>query len=582
MGGELNPLFSKGILKIMQKVQATHKSPFTLLIAIALSGVLYSRVSLAQVPPSAEPGIVTRSLEQQDRSRARLEETMIIPKEDQALAQGSDKKIFTLNSVILENSNIYKTEDFADIYAPYVGQMVSFADLNTIAQAMTRKYREDGYVFSRVVLPPQKIADGILHVQAVEGRIANIEVTGQFKDKNDLIKSFADKIRSANAANTKEIERYLLLIDDLPGITARAFMKPSATQGAGDLIIAVDEDFFEGSASIENRGSRFIGPWRGELVGAFNSIFGIHDRTTLRALFASPLDELKFGEITHEEQIGSEGLRLKGRYAVTSTEPGGSLSNLGIQGDSNLFDLEGLYPLLRGRQMNLNLLGGFTHNNTSTDLAGAEIANDHIRSARLGGRFDFTDSLKGVSQLELLATKGLDIFDATDDGIGRSRANGEHDFLRLNGTVTRIQELPITDLSLFLSATGQYSNDPLLASEEFTVGGGMFGRTYDAGELAGDRGYAGVAELRYGGPVEADLLKAYQVYTFIDYGRVTNLSPVVGEVVHDSLTSAGIGTRFNLAYDVSGYIELDKPLNKDVNAEGDDDSRLFFNLLKRF
>ena len=123
---------------------------------------------------------------------------------------------------------------------------------------------------------------------------------------------------------------------------------------------------------------------------------------------------------------------------------------------------------------------------------------------------------------------------------------------------------------------------PVAGEGEDDSGGGTYSRAYDAGELAGDRGYAGVAELRYGGPVENDILKAYQVYTFVDYGRVTNLSPVVGEAAHDSLTSAGIGARFNLTHDVSGYVELDKPLNKTVNAEGDDDSRLFFNLLKRF
>lgn len=419
-------------------------------------------------------------------------------------------------------------------------------------------------------------------MQAVEGRVANVELTGTYKDKNGLIKDFADKIRTKGPANTKDIERYLLLIDDLPGITAKAFMKPSATKGAGDLIIAVEQDFFEGSASVENRGSRFIGPWRAELVGAANSLFGIHDRTTLRLLGAQPLDELKYGELIHEEQIGSEGFRLKGRYAITSTEPGGSLSALGIQGDSNLFELEGLYPLLRGRQTNLNLLATFTHNNTTTDLAGVQIAEDKIRSVRLGGRFDFTDGFMGVNQIELTGTKGLDIFGATDDGVGRSRANGEHEFMRWNATVTRIQDLPVNKLSLLLTGTAQYSSDPLLASEEFTVGGGTFGRAYDAGEIAGDRGYSGAVELRYGGATGHDIVQSYQVYTYLDYGHVTNEAPVFGEVAEDSLTSTGIGARFNLAHDLSGYVELDKPLNKEVNAEGDDDSRLFFNLLKRF
>jgi hemolysin activation/secretion protein len=552
----------------------------------AVASILFltfaAHTAAAQVPPSAQPGIVTRNLEQPDRSRSRLEDTIVVPDMDEARAKGSTKKIFALKEIVLDNSSAYKTEDFKSVYGPYIGQDVSFADLNAIAQGMTRKYREDGFIFSRIVLPPQNIKNGVLHVQAVEGRITNVEVTGNFKDKMGLVAAFADKIRTAGPANTKEIERYLLLIDDLPGITARSFMKPSATPGGGDLIISVEQDLFEGSASFDNRGSRFIGPWRGELVGAFNSVFGIHDRTTLRALVATQTDELRFGEIMHEEQIGSEGMRLKGRYAVTKTEPGGSLSALGIEGDSDLFDIEALYPLLRGRQVNVNLLAGFTANNTETDLSGIQIAKDRVRSARAAARVDFADPLRGVNQLELMATKGLDVLNATPDGIGRSRANGEHEFLRYNATVTRIQDLWWNNVSLLLSGTWQHSSDPLLASEEFTVGGPGFGRAYDGGEIAGDRGYAGLAELRYGGAVDSQFVKSYQLYSFVDYGKVKNLSPVVGEVARDSLTSAGLGARFNLVHDLSGYIEWDVPLNKRVNAEGDDDSRFFFSALKRF
>jgi len=553
------------------------------LVGICVSALLVSGLqqATAQVPPSAESGIITRSLERPDRPRSRLEDTIVVPDMDQAKAEGSTNKVFTLKGIVLDKSSVYQSEDFSKIYGPFVGQPVSFADLNAIAHGMTRKYREDGYIFSRVILPPQKIQDGVLHLEAVEGRIVNVSVTGNYKDHFGLIQKFADKIRSSNAANTKEIERYLLLIDDLPGITARSFMKPSATPGGGDLIISVEQDFFEGSVSIDNRGSRFVGRGRGELVGAFNSLFGIHDRTTLRALAAADTDELFFGEITHEEQIGSEGMRLKGRYAHTDTEPGGSLSPLFIEGDTDLFDLEALYPLFRGRQMNLNLLAGFNANNTDTDLAGVQIAKDRIRSARLGARVDFTDPLRGVNQIEAIVSQGLDVFNATSDGIGRSRANGEHEFFKINGTVTRIQDTWWQDLSVLLSGTGQYSDDPQLASEEFTVGGG-FGRAYDAGEIAGDKGYAGLAEIRYGRPVDSKFLQSYQAYTFIDYGHISNLNPVVGEFSEDSLSSAGVGVRFNVIHDVSGYVEWNSPITaKMINAEGDDDSRFFFSILKR-
>src|SRR5690606_20183340 len=126
------------------------------LFGAAVSCLAVQNTAFAQAPTSVQPGILTKSLERPDRDRARLEDTMIIPKEDTAPAQGSTQKVFTLNSVELEGSAAYDVSEFSAIFAPYIGQEVSFADLNAIAQGMTRKYREDGYIFSRVILPPQK------------------------------------------------------------------------------------------------------------------------------------------------------------------------------------------------------------------------------------------------------------------------------------------------------------------------------------------------------------------------------------------------------------------------------------------
>ena len=554
------------------------------LCSVLLAGTIFATpvAASAQVPTSADPGIVSRSLEREDRNRGTLDGNIVLPQMEDQVIEGSTEKVFKLTDVTVEDSTVYDQADFNKIIGEFKGQDVSFSDLSRITNNMTRKYREDGYIFSRVILPPQKIQNGVVRVQAVEGRVENVEVTGEYKDRGGLIRSMANKIHSDGPTNTRDIERYLLLIDDLPGITARSFVKPSQTQGAGDLVIVVEQDPFEGSVTLDNRGTRFVGPWRGEFVGAFNSLFGIHDRTTLRGIVASQSEELQYGELIHEEQLFTEGLRVKGRYAITSTKPGGSISSLGIEGDSELFDVEALYPVIRSRDLNLGINGGFTANNTTTELSGIEVGRDRIRSGRLNSTLDFTDRLRGINQFDLGLTQGLRVLDATSDGIGRSRANGEHDFLRFNATATRVQDLWWPGVSALVSATGQYTSDPLLASEEFTVGGAGFGRGYDSGEIAGDKGYAGLLELRYSNAVASQLLQSYQVYTFVDYGKVKNIDPVVGEAEEDSLTSAGVGVRYNLNYDLSGYLEVDKPLNKQVNAEGDDDTRVFMTLTKRF
>jgi len=73
-----------------------------------------------------------------------------------------------------------------------------------------------------------------------------------------------------------------------------------------------------------------------------------------------------------------------------------------------------------------------------------------------------------------------------------------------------------------------------------------------------------------------------QAYTFIDYGSVWNrVATSVGKT-QENISSAGLGLRFNLKKWVSGYIEFDKPINKDVAAEGNRDVRFFFSVSAAF
>jgi hemolysin activation/secretion protein len=550
---------------------------------VSLALVLGANPTLAapaQTPSAAEPGTILRGLEQQQPTVPNLESIITVPKEEKG--QGlSKEKVFVLKGVVLDNSTVYAHRDLSSLYKDLLGQKVSFSDLNDIAQRLTRRYREDGYIFSRAILPPQKITDGVVHLRCIEGRIANVKIVGKFKDDNGLIHAMADRIRTSGAANTRDIERYLLLINDLPGITARSYVKPSATNEAGDLVIDIEEKSAEGSLSFDDRGSRWLGIFRGTGVAAFNDTFGLHDRTTFRVISATDPNTFKFADITHEEQIGSDGLKVKLRGAVTYTDPAGSLAPQAIEGDSQLFDAEGTYPVIRSRTHNFNLIGGFDALNSTSDVLGIQTAMDRVRTVRFGGHYDFTDALKGISQLDLMSEKGLSILGATPDGKGRTNVAADRDFVKGTLVAQRVQDLWGL-LSLQLQGTGQVSDNPLLASEKFQLGGPTFGRAFDAGEITGDSGFAGVAELRYGGPVDTQWLKSYQLYTYLDSGRVFTRNPAVGQVGQDALTSAGLGTRFNLFYDLTGYVELDKPLHHIVASEHDKDPRVFFSILKRF
>ena len=50
-----------------------------------------------------------------------------------------------------------------------------------IADRITTKYRNDGYILSRAIVPAQRISGGALQVQVVEGYIKDFRIDTSFK-----------------------------------------------------------------------------------------------------------------------------------------------------------------------------------------------------------------------------------------------------------------------------------------------------------------------------------------------------------------------------------------------------------------
>ena len=107
-----------------------------------------------------------------------------------------------------------------------------------------------------------------------------------------MIRAYASRISRGGAMNVEHMERQLLLINDLPGLSARTIISPSATTpGAADMLIIVERDPFEALVGINNHGSRFLGPWQGTAAGSLNSILGLNEQITVQTVARRQIQE---------------------------------------------------------------------------------------------------------------------------------------------------------------------------------------------------------------------------------------------------------------------------------------------------
>jgi hemolysin activation/secretion protein len=550
-----------------------------MVLGAAIAGAMVAPVQAQNVPGAALPGQIERQFQPPPQPRAQPGAVQIPEPAQKPPADAAGIK-FTLVDLQVNGVKAYKTEDLQANYQSYLNREVSLSDVYAIAAAMTARYRNDGYILSQVLVPAQTVSDGKVRLQAVEGYVAKVTVQSQGAVP-PLVTALANKIAAARPLTAAVLERYLLLINDLPGAFARATLTASASeQGASDLVMEFSQRAVSGSLAVDNLSSKALGPERGTASIELNSVLGLQERTGLSAV-TSGNRRLQYFSLSHDEQIGSEGGKISVTLSDARSRPDDS-SNfipLDLETSSHSGGISYSYPLLRSRNTNLYLRGGLTAHNGVTDIFQTTQSIDHIRALHLGLTYDRADAYRGINIVDVEFSQGLKGMGASEAGDPNlSRANGKPDFSKLTLYAARLQSLA-GPWALLAAVNGQYAGADLLAPELFSLGGEQFVRGYDPSELVGDEGLAAKLELRYAGGQPAGF--GYTGYAFWDGGYVRQRTPAASPV-SESAASAGLGLRFSFGSRLSGFIEVAKPLTKLVSAEGNRDARGYAGLTLRF
>lgn len=545
---------------------------------LSLALTLYSGTALAQaLPASTDAGRL------QSEIRQELSPSVITVPEDMGVTadvvapQGVEKITFVLKQIKIEGASAIAESELAQAYADYLTKKISLKDIYVIANRITAIYRSHGYILSRAIVPEQQIRDGVVHLRIVEGFVSDYRITGDDLGTHKQITAYAKKLIGTGTLNAQTLERYLLLMNDLPGTRVRSVLVPSETvAGGADLNLIVEPVRFQGFASVDNFGNEYIGPLRLTLGGQVNSPFNSAGRLNGALLWAPHSNEMAYYNMGYNQYVGNEGTRIGAEAIYTKTDPslpsalGGLLEP---EGEAYIVSLQVNHPFIRSRNTNVNAGMSFDVTKNKTTYApglSAIETSDSQRVLRLNSTASYMDGLSGFNTASGSISRGLDVFGASQKGDSNlSRASGDAEFTKLNITLTRLQRL-YGPFSAFIGMTGQYSANSLLASEEFGFGGSEYGRGYDYSEIVGDNGLAGKLELAYNQAVEKKYLNNYQIYVFYDLGKVWRRDAAAGQSSHDSGASTGLGGRLTFTPSIRGDAFVAKPLTRGSYSRGED------------
>lgn len=534
-----------------------------------LIATLWSPIALAlpvSLPGSIEPGRISKTLEASPAVPQALPPAPAPSPEKLAPLQGPAASIqFPLKKIILTGNTVFSDQQLQALYQDKLNKTITIAELQNIVQTITHFYRNQGYLLSRAILPPQHIVHGIVQIHIIEGYFDNVSIQGKPKGAAHLLSAYADHIQRSRPMQLKTVERYLYLANEIPGLQAESIITPSQTQNTGqsDLAIKAHQSLMNGYFAYDNYESRYLGPL--EMTGNINanSIFISGDSTHITYLNSTHWNELNYFEGAYEFPIGTEGMRLLLGGSHTNTLSGFTLSPLHIQGNTQRYYTTLSYPLVRSRTQDITLDAGFNYLNSDVTLLGQPFYTDHLRTFKVGGHYDFYDALQGANLISLHVEKGLPLLGATTNTntTNTSRFEATGNFVKLTAQLSRQQTL-YKRFSAFAVVDSQYSFEPLLASEQFGYGGAQLGRGYDPSELLGDRGLAGSIELRMNTYPEWKFLKTTQFFIFYDAGVVWNIKHIAGTLYKDSATSTGIGLRMAFTKNISGTGLIAQPLTR--------------------
>ncbi len=513
---------------------------------LALSLVLPVLFSTAHAQSVPDAGVLQRETERALRHpRPALSPSaapLARPMENDAKAAR-----ISVRQIYIDGASLIPVEELQSLLADLPGQSLTLAQLENAAQRIAAHYRERGW-FVRVYLPQQDVTHGAVRIQIVEGRYGGVrrDDAGGRADGAWVERVVTGRLVEGEPLSAADLERGLLLANDLAGIRATGVLEPGEETGTTRLRLHVEDTAFAtGDLGLANGGIKSTG--RIQLVGglAVHNPSGRGDRLALRALAAERLGSLWLG---WQMPLAADGWRLGLHASHLRYKLGDRFKALDAEGRASTAGGELRWAWLRSTDRNLALSVRYDHRRYVDDMLGETSRRHRVSAVTLGLQGERSDTLGGGG----ITWGGLQWVGGrlSIDNVAGSRAadragpRAAGSYARLAVHAGRLQSLG-RDWRLLATLAGQWAGHNLGASEKFALGGPEGVRAWPVNEGSGDHG----ALLR----VEAQrpLGQGWQAQVFYDAGWIRqHHNPWAGwqggtrQPNHYTLAGAGFGLSY--------------------------------------
>ena len=454
---------------------------------------------------------------------------------------------------VCQETDVQKELDF--LTTDKLNKKLSFDDMQELALAATNHLRDQGYMTAIVYIPEQKFDDSAtLRFNVILGRFGDILLTNKSELTDQRVLGYTYEIRPGQIITSKTLDKTLLVLNDIPGIIARASLEPGKLPGTANIHLDVTTLEKEGGyISSDNYGSTSTGKWRFGGNYHYNNISHVGDQLQLNYLTST--HDMDNYSVQYSLPLGRDGANSHIAYSRMNYGLGDKFTYMNADGYADTFELGFTVPMYRSlmqssfydvvyrnRQLTDKMFNGVWNSGKSSDAIDLGF-HGYLRGENSSFTYGLTHTI-GKMYMDSDIAQATDLLDT---------AGWFNKTYLSTSFIRRLDER----WNATLAVSGQYAYNNLDSSEDFYGTGPNGVRAFSQGELSGDSGLLGTLEFTYttGQP-------KLQLAAFIDAARIRYSKdplPNSGDNYRD-LAGAGLSIIWNESRDLYARLDWATPI----------------------
>lgn len=472
--------------------------------------------------------------------------------------------------------NLPQIEVEAAVY-PFLGPNKSAQDVEKARAAVEKTYHDKGLQTVSVGVPQQDAQRGFIVLKVTESRVGRLRVKGSryFDLKN--IKDNAPSLKEGTLPNFQDVTRDIVALNRWADRRITPALRAGVAPGTVDVDLNVEDTFpLHGSVELNNKQSPSTTPLRTSISMHYDDLWQLgHSMTwTYQIAPMNPKDAMVVsGSYLARTEIDWLSILV---YGLVSDSSVATVGGANVVGPGQVVGGRAVLTLPSKGDLFQTLSLGVDYKDFKQSLKlGTDAFDSPVTYVPLVASYGATWQGDGhLTQLNATVTAGLRGIGSSRDEFDAKRFDATASFITLHADISHTQDFA-GGFQLYAKLQGQAADQPLVSSEQFSLGGQDTVRGYLESEVLGDYGVAGTLEMRtpnlaqylqqklpnpMGEPIKYNAFDEWRFFAFVDAANARIHEPLTDQQSHFDLASYGVGMRMKALRYLNSIVFVGMPL----------------------